>query len=92
MIYPGLPDRVNHQGGNWHEEQLIPIKKGEPEQVRHPLVVERNPKEPGVRDEENQPHQRMKSLPATILRFLFDNYLIALRALQWLAAGEFVDE
>jgi hypothetical protein len=36
---------------------LIPIEKGEPEQVRQALVVERNPKKPGVRDEEKQPNQ-----------------------------------
>src|ERR1700732_2450280 len=59
-------------------------------------VIEWNPNQrrngPAKGMRRSSQNWRMKSLPATIFRFLFDNYLIALRAMQWLAAGEFVDK
>jgi hypothetical protein len=36
---------------------LIPVKEGEAEEVRQSVIIEGNPKQRGVRDEEEKPDQ-----------------------------------
>src|SRR5450631_1254262 len=98
-VIAGLPangaiDEISQQGCDRHPQQLIPVKKREAKQTGQCPVVKGDPGHGGEGDKKKQPNRAhgVKYPRDMFERDLFDDYLIALPALQGLAARKTVDQ
>jgi hypothetical protein len=57
-------DDPSQEGGDRYPEELIPIEERETEKLRLDVIVEGDPEEPDIRDEEQQPKPRAAGVPS----------------------------